>query len=423
MFKQILKTIWNQRSANAWIWAEMLLVSLCLWYVIDDLYMRVSLYVSPMGNDISDTYIVDLRLLTSENQAYQPQVEYGTKLGEDLLALVDRIRAYPGVETVGLSFNSQPYSYDRNYTGFSRIVPETNDTIPSGSVRRYMANPDYLRVFRHTNLAGHTEVLAENLADGRLLITREVEEQLFPEGNGIGKPVQFSMGGEQQSLIGGVMMPVRFDEFDTYTPTIIEPFNEQMIARSLNENRFGGMEISLRIDPAFASGFAGNFRKEMKNQLRYHNIYLLNIRSYKDIRDRYLRNKVNDFKLYLAGVFFLLVNIFLGVVGTFFFRTQQRQGEMGVRIALGATSNRLRSLLIDEGVLLLALAFLPALMICLNLGLKEIVRVDAMPFTATRFFICQAITFALMACMIIGGIWFPARKVIHLQPAEALHYE
>ena len=34
---------------------------------------------------------------------------------------------------------------------------------------------------------------------------------------------------------------------------------------------------------------------------------------------------------------FLLVNILLGIVGTFWFRTQHRRGELGLRVAVGST--------------------------------------------------------------------------------------
>lgn len=423
MFNQIIKIIWNQRTSNAWIWAEMALVSICLWYIIDDLYIRANLYFSPMGYDISNVYTVDLRLLTGENEQYHLQSEYGTTLGEDLLTLVSRMRTYPGVEAAGISESSVPYSRSRNYNPLTRIR-EGNDTLNIGMVRRYFGTPDYIRVFRYATPQGNTEILTDNLTFNQVIISQEIETALYPEGNATGKLIDYNLNDSLNTYIGGVMMPMRFGDFDTYSPTFILPMAEKVIAEQLNELHFRSMQVTLRTNPSIASkDFMANFKKDMKNQLRYNNIYMLNIRSYDDIRARYIRSDVNETKMYLAGVFFLLVNIFLGIVGTFWFRTQHRLGEMGLRIALGSTSANLRSILIGEGLVILLFAIVPAAIVSFNLGLNEIINVEAMPFTIVRFLACQAVVILLMVIMITAGVWFPSRKVVHLQPAESLRYE
>ena len=37
--------------------------------------------------------------------------------------------------------------------------------------------------------------------------------------------------------------------------------------------------------------------------------------------------------------------------------------------------------------------------------------------------LCAAMTFGIIALMIVVGIWYPARKAMSVQPAEALHAE
>ena len=423
MFKQILKIIWNQRTSNAWIWGEMLLVSVCLWYIVDDLYTKSVLYTSPLGYDITDVYTVDLRILTSENDQYRPQNEYGTTLGEDLLTLVSRMKAYPGVEAAGISFSSIPYSYNRNYNNLTRIRNDMNDTLEIGKVRRFQATPDYIRVFHYTTPQRDTEMLADNLTFNRLIISRDVEDQLYPEGHATGKVIDYQLADSMETRIGGVMMPIRFGDFDTYTPTLIAPMPEKMIAEGLTETFLQSTEITLRTTPSADKDFIKNFRKNMKNQLRYNNFYMLDVRSFDNIRTKHIRTDVNDTKMYLSAVFFLLINIFLGVVGTFFFRTQHRQSEMGLRIALGSTKGNLRTILIGEGLVILLFAFLPAAIVCLNLGLKEFVNIEIMTFNAGRLLICLSITLLLMSLMIIIGIWYPSRQAIRLNPVDALRNE
>ena len=56
------------------------------------------------------------------------------------------------------------------------------------------------------------------------------------------------------------------------------------------------------------------------------------------IREDYNRTNVNQMQTRFWMMGFLLVNILLGIVGTFWFRTQHRRGELGLRVAVGSTA-------------------------------------------------------------------------------------
>ena len=53
--KQQFKQIWNERRVNSWLWAELLIVFVVLWYVVDWGYTNAVTYYEPMGFDITDT--------------------------------------------------------------------------------------------------------------------------------------------------------------------------------------------------------------------------------------------------------------------------------------------------------------------------------------------------------------------------------
>ena len=38
MWRQIYRQMWNQRRANAWLWVELCIVTVLLWYGIDLVY-------------------------------------------------------------------------------------------------------------------------------------------------------------------------------------------------------------------------------------------------------------------------------------------------------------------------------------------------------------------------------------------------
>ena len=55
MMKQLLKQIYNERRSNAFLWIELLLVFVVLWYIIDLVYVTLHIYYQPMGFNIENT--------------------------------------------------------------------------------------------------------------------------------------------------------------------------------------------------------------------------------------------------------------------------------------------------------------------------------------------------------------------------------
>ena len=41
---QLLKQIWNERRSNGWLWSELLIVFVVLWYVVDWTYVTARTY-------------------------------------------------------------------------------------------------------------------------------------------------------------------------------------------------------------------------------------------------------------------------------------------------------------------------------------------------------------------------------------------
>lgn len=97
---------------------------------------------------------------------------------------------------------------------------------------------------------------------------------------------------------------------------------------------------------------------------------------------------------------------------------------------MGSSKKQVFSLLMGEGILLLALVTIPAMIICYNVGIADL-TIGRTPFIATwpvkwsiiRFLLGSFAAWVLIALMIVVGIWFPARQAMKIQPAEALHEE
>ena len=167
--------------------------------------------------------------------------------------------------------------------------------------------------------------------------------------------------------------------------------------------------------------FADQFAQRMREHLVFGNIYLDELVPMQSYRKSYIKESMDQLQIGSAIAFFFLVNIFLGVLGTFWFRTRQRKSELGLRVALGSNRMQLLTLFIGEGIVLLTITFVPAIILCFNICYAELIDVYLMPFDGLRFATGLGITYSLLAIMIVLGIWIPAQQAIKVSPTEALH--
>ena len=89
-----------------------------------------------------------------------------------------------------------------------------------------------------------------------------------------------------------------------------------------------------------------------------------------------------------------------------------------------AMNNRNKKLRWQLPFLLLLIVTIPALVIDFNLAKLELnAWRNGTTLEWDRLLLCAAATFVLIGLMIAIGIWYPARKAMQVQPAEALHDE
>jgi len=188
-------------------------------------------------------------------------------------------------------------------------------------------------------------------------------------------------------------------------------------------NYVSALEFCVRVKSEEDRDFIGRFRQDMTQQLRIGNFFLGDIRSIPENKKAYQKDDVDDLQMRAFVVLFLLVNIVLGITGIFWFRTQHRRGEIGLRVSLGDTPPQILRKYYMEGLLLLTAAMVPAMVVILILGKQGVLITYLMHFTGARYLIGFAITYILLALMITLGIWVPARKAVKVPPAEALREE
>ena len=414
MNKKLFTQLYNERRSNVWLLIELLLVSVVLWFTVDTLFVTLTTYTAPKGFDLTNTYKLDLEYINEKSADYIPN-RTPEALQADVKELVNRLRRHPQVEAVSLSSHASPYSWSEN--GSSAQL----DTLKSIEGLWKQVSPDFFRVFRYRGVNGETpEQLADLFKKGTMMASRN----LFQPKHDVDLKdfvnrsfILFSDTTKYYPLVAA-LETVRRNDFE-------QACNSRTVVSYLSENEpFSALtsELCIRVRDGVPSTFAEDFMKELSANYQVGSILITKLTPFEAIRQNYLVDEMKELQSYLVGAGFLLLNIFLGLLGTFWFRTQQRRSEIALMMALGASKRAMFTRLMSEGMLLLAVVTPLAMVIDFNIAYAELTPSWYLTsYSVGRFFICTFSTFALIALMIFLGIWFPARKAMRIQLAETLH--
>ena len=416
MNKKLFTQIKNEWRGNTWLAIELLVVSVVMWFITDMLYVRIATYLEPRGFDISHCYLIEMSMLNEKSPDY---VEYGKGDEQrDVLELLNRIQHRPDVEAASLSINSYPYN---GSNGTTSMQLQGDSVIISNWLIRRFVTPDFVRVFRYEGANGETpEQLAQMLEEGKFLASENVYNHKKLGNRNlkdyIGKPFYLHGDTTQTYTLGTALKTVRYDDFQ-------QARNSYSMMQKIYWYR-SYFELCVRVRPEHDQDFIARLKADSESQYRIGNVFISNIRSFKDIRRSFQQYQYNEMRNNFTGMAFLLVNIFLGLLGTFWFRTQQRKSEIALHKAHGATNRMVFTRLLSEGWLLLLVITPLALAIDFNLAYAELNSWrNGTTLEWDRLLICGGISFALIALMIAIGIGIPARKAMKIDPAEALHDE
>lgn len=419
MIKHLLKLVWTQRRQNAWIAAELFIVFILLWYIID--FFITLGYTSSIENayDIKDTYQIQLATLPASSSQYVRYEKGEQQAAGDFLSILERIRQHPQIESVCVSNMSVPYCASYRNIGLSK------DTSKITSCHLLEVTPSYFEVFRiHPLAGGSPSQLTEALKEKSVIVSCKFAQDEFPGEPAKGKTL-YLKGNEEEFLIGDVCGPLKRDDYSLEEYAAYRLLSNSDMAQ-MDEGTLAGFEISIRVKPGLnQQDFILGFQQDMRERLAVGNYLLYKVKSFDDLRyTLYLSNgRMDEIRYRIAFMLFLVGNIFLGIVGIFWFRNEYRKPEIGLRLAVGSTRKQIVGMMIGEGWLLLSLIAVPAAIVCINLATMEFIGIYIMLITPLRVFSGLLLTYLFMVFIITLGAWYPAYLASRIAPADTLRSE
>ena len=422
MIRHIFKIIRSQFRSNLWILTELFVTFVVVWLMVDYFICQAVLTHEPVGFETDRVYSAQLSITSPDAESFIKYDEGSPEPLRNFQHIIDRLSAQPEVEAVAYAYLSMPYTNSSYTSGFQR------DTTEWFQCRGYRVSPGYFRVFHITDAnTGDTENLEQKLTQDGWIIGENLAEAIYGRRNVVGEAI-YCGGDTIKSNIIAVSESIRNDKYNTRYPWGYFDYLDlnTSISQSFTESDLGSLQIAFRIHPNVnSSGFADRFFQRTKSELQAGNFQVSSIIPYDDIRRDFLRNHnaANTARLVSTVGGFLLANIFLAIIGTFWFRISRRRSELGLRMALGSSRGGIFRFCFLEGLILLTLAAVPAILVCANLLWGDIVSTTVMPQSLTRFLTDVLISWLVLALTILLGIAYPAWQAATLRPADALHEE
>ena len=436
--KQI-NNLWSQRAQNVWLLAELGLVCFVAWKQLDPIAVRMYYKSLPKGFDcerlvVAQTSITDIRWFEGDNA--------DRVLDQKTRILKQKLQASDEVEQVCIL--SQLYGLLAPRNMFSHSVDNEGDLYAYGDdtvhvyENLYLKNEHFFETYGIHAAEGSPSVEELSKLDHGIVISRSLAERLFGSAKAaIGKDITHSFFIEEEWVtsyrICGVVEDVHvseisFDTWQRYVPTTDNPL------------RYVHSQLLIRLRPDVN---VRRFVEEQNFRLRQFatdGLAIVSFTPYEDLttsKNQFASPMLSyDFNLAVTTALFFLINLCLGVIGTFWMQTKRRTEESGIMRAFGATRGRIMGMFLAEGFVLTTLSMIITCILYLNYvktGLGSLCINPQFPqcqpdptWVADKplhFCILAGIVYVIICIVVSIGIAIPAWNIVRTKVVKALRDE
>lgn len=255
-------------------------------------------------------------------------------------ALVDTVRAIPGVRAAALGYvvPGGGYGGDDVFTIPEHPAIAPGAALPDAMIRS--ASPAYFSALQIPLLSGRFFTRDDRAGRPKtVIISRQMAQQYFPGEDPIGKHLHVPAQDNADFQIVGVVGDTLYQVGQPGKPTMYFPV--------LNVIKERGFTLVVRAasDPLALSIPVQKKIARLDPELPVSDVFTM-----KQIIERSLGNASLSASLVLAFALLSLVLAWVGLYGVLSYLTTQRNGEIGIRLALGARREQVIRLMLGDGM-------------------------------------------------------------------------
>lgn len=325
--------------------------------------------------------------------------------------LLDRLRALPGVKSVGAS-SLLPVSNGGN-TSNLRVVGVPSATPQGREANSRTVNRTYFQTLGAELVQGSWFTDADNpTGPQRVIVNKTLADQFMPGLDPLKQQIWFTYSDkEKPRQVIGVVRDIKEGPLDTPArPAIYTP-------AEANARLFFNLIVRTEQKPdAVASQIQNAIRQFDPDAITF------NVQTMDDRIQRSPTAFLHRYPAVLAGMFAFLALLLgtIGLYGLVAYSVSQRTQEIGIRMALGAQRSNVLQMVLSQGVRLIV----PGVAIGIAAAMLVAYFMRSMLFGIHSWdpVIFVAVT-ALLAIVTLAASYVPARAATKVDPMVALRYE
>jgi len=399
----------RQRSQGLLVIGQVALASLLL--VGSSLLIQSfqALQKVPLGFDPHNLLTVGIKLSSSNYQSDADQTMNTAKMAAFYESLLQRIQGIPGAEAAALGSNA-PFNGNNYSTDFGVVGQPEPRLGEEPSAEYESVSPDYFRALKIQVVRGRTFDAEDRVGKTPVvLIDEKLANRCFPGQDPIGQQLADSAhkADSVKYTIVGLVRTVRHDDLaskpklaELYFPVSQKPELQMTIL------------IQAKGDP---QGLVSAVREVVQSV--DPNLPVFNIRTLESqLSNELVTQRLSVVLVSLFSILALLLAA-VGLYGVLAYSIAQRTREIGIRIALGAESGNILSLVVRQGLIIVGVGLAAGILgslILTRLIQSLLYGVSGTDPVAVLTAISVLGLAAFLACVV------PALRAIRIDPMIAL---
>lgn len=392
MLRHLFRLTWNKKKQNSLLILEIFISFIGLFAGFTFLLYPYNNYKLPIGFDPENVWIVNFNAADEIKNVDSLQI-FRESVKSVLLSM-------NGVEDVTYSSKNIPFSN----SGFNMAI-QYNGNETWGSV--YTVQDNYAKLLGAKVLDGrwfnNKDIVSK---DRPVIINEALKKELFGDGDALDKIVKSEASSSRMKVIGVVTSFKEESEAEKPAPAFFLRMDTTNMASQ-------GVAMLIKVKPGADAAFESRVYKTLSNNMKNAEVEIEHLT---DMKDRRNKSMLIPFIIFMIIASFLIINVALGIFGVLWYNINKRKGEIGLRMAVGATGNAISKQLVGEAFVLCTLSIMLGLFFAIQLPLLG-------AFELPRENYVQAIILAVLSiyALVLICALYPGQQAARIYPAVALH--